>query len=489
MRLRFLLACACTFAAACGSEPAATTDAATGTDVAKTDATDAAPDTVSPDVTADAADATPPPPVLMCGKYKDESEFKPGPAGTLLANGVYFLAVQAKPFGDLQLFFKATIYAEGEAGEGGTIKFIGLRAIKKQTGEVTEPMAGACDVAVDKEGKFTIKFGDVVLPAKGSPTDTDVKLSLELHGKLNGDGTFCGLVEGKVPQFSVELTGSKFKAVPFGKEKNPPESSCEGNVAKVYKGIDKCPAVVAGKNSFTSAELKRDFQVLLPKAGLPAQPAPLVFLYHGVGGSSDSIIKDSGFASLLDKEQFVLVVPDSATPTDGKLKLDWYTGASLFDMDNPDLVYFDDLVKCVGDAFKTDPKRVYVTGMSGGGLATAFIALHRSKVVAAAAPMSGGYLHKWPPHDGKPAVMVTWGGPTDTAFEQKFDPFAQDLIANFKKDGHFVVSCEHTLGHKWPKDANVGAWKFLSAHTLDTKDSPLAKGLGSEFPAYCKIVP
>jgi dienelactone hydrolase len=183
------------------------------------------------------------------------------------------------------------------------------------------------------------------------------------------------------------------------------------------------------------------------------------------------------------------VAPRSERDKDGKapLKSDWYYGSPLFGADNPDLVFFDDLVKCLGSQFKTDSQRVYVTGMSGGGLMSTFLAIHRSSVIAAATPFSGGYLQPWPKASGKVPFVVSWGGPNDKAFQQNFDNMAKELIQGLRTDGHVVVACDHGKEHKWPAEGGAYAAKFLLAHTLD-KPSPFASGLGDGWPAYCKLV-
>lgn len=405
----------------------------------------------------------------------------------IIADGKYYMGMQVVPFG-IKLFFEADLVTEASAGGGGKIRSLALTAVSKEGVVVPGVIASAKEVVVAKDGSFKVDFGSLVLPAKGSPTSTDVPIELNLTGILKADSAFCGLVDGYVPSFKVALTGSKFKAVTWGKHTTSGETSCEGDPKKVYTGIATCPTLAVGKNAMKSAEIDRSFQVYLPDAGTPADAVPLVFLYHGVDGSGDGVLKETQFATLLKSESFVLVVPESARVNGTKLKTDWYYGSSLFGMDNPDLVFFDDMVKCASDQYKIDPKRIYVTGMSGGGLMTTFAAMHRGAKVAAAAPFSGGYLHAFAAPAHKLPMLITWGGKTDKAFEQDFDILAKELIGNFSKHGHFVVQCEHTTGHKWPLAMNAAAWAFLSVQRLGEPIVQFASGLPSAFPPYCKIV-
>jgi len=410
-------------------------------------------------------------------------------ANTLIKNGEYYMGVQAAPFGNLKLFFKVTLTASGALDAGGSLKTFEIRAVSSD-GWVGDPLATAKDIAVAKDNTFKITFDNLVLPAKTTPTGSDVPVSLILTGAIHKDNWFCGDVDGMVPDFGQALTGSKFRGVAWGTEKTPAESSCEGDNNPVYKHIVTCPAVAAGKNAMKSAERDRTFELRLPEGATPTDALPLVVLYHGVGGDAPGMIDESGYAKLLKTEKLILVAPNSerdAKTGKAVLKTDWYYGASLFDMDNPDLVYFDDIVNCVSKAYKIDAKRIYVTGMSGGGLESTFVGANRASVVAAAAPFSGGFLVKWPKYDHKVPFLVTWGGIEDTAYSQNFDTLAKQLIGYLVGSGNVTVQCNHGLKHVWPAEMTAASWKFLSSFTLDSKDNPFAAGLTAEFPKYCSL--
>lgn len=408
---------------------------------------------------------------------------------TLIKNGEYYLGVQAAPFGNLKLFFKVTLTAAGALDAGGIINSFEIRAVSAD-GWIGDPLATAKDIAVAKDNTFKITFDNIVLPAKTTPTGSDVPVSLVLTGVIHKDNWFCGDVGGMVPDFGQDLVGSKFRGVAWGTEATPAESSCEGDKNPVYKHIDTCPSINVGKNSIKSAERDRTFEVRLPEGPTPTDALPLVLLYHGVGGDAPGMIAESGYEKLLKTEKLILVAPNSerdAKTGKAVLKTDWYYGASLFDMDNPDLVYFDDLVNCVSNAYKIDPKRIYVTGMSGGGLESTFIGANRSAVVAAASPFSGGFLVKWPKYDHKVPFLVTWGGPEDTAYSQNFDTLAKQLIGYLVGAGNPTVQCNHGMKHTWPAEMTAASWKFLSSFTLDSKDNPFATTLPDVFPKYCSI--
>ena len=474
--------------AACSSSTSSTTstakDAASGDlgQAADTKAQDTASgaDTAASDTAAgDAAagDTTPAADIVI-------------PAGnTLIKDGEYYMGVQAAPFGNLKLFFKVTLTAGGALDGGGLLKTFEIRAVSAD-GWVGDPLASATNIVVAADNTFKVSFDNIVLPAKTTPTGSDVPVSLVLMGVIHKDNWFCGTVDGTVPDFGVTLAGSKFRGVAWGTEKTPAESSCEGDNNPVYTHIATCPSIAVGTNKMNSATRDRTFEVRLPAGDTPTDALPLVLLYHGVGGDAPGMITDSGYDKLLQTEKLILVAPNSERdPKTGVavLKTDWYYGASLFDMDNPDLVYFDDLVNCVSKTYKIDPKRIYVTGMSGGGLESTFIGANRAAVVAAASPFSGGFLVKWPKYDHKVPFLVTWGGANDSAYSQNFDTLAKQLIGYLLGAGNVTVQCNHGTGHKWPAEMTAASWKFLSSFTLDSTDNPFATSLPAVFPSYCSI--
>ena len=482
------LAAAASFVTGCGSTPAATGDDATaGTDDAAGDAKGG--DSSGGDATG--ADAS----------GSDALSTDAGP-NTLIANGEYYLAVNVVPFGGLILPFKATLVASGSLADGGKLASLELRAISEKETPiyVSEPIGLVQNVEVAKGGTFTASFTDpILIPAKAAPTGSDVHVSnFKLMGTIGADNSMCGDMSGTVVEFSKDVATSTFKAVKWTTQANPPESACTAIVVKHYPGIATCPALKAGVNTFTSAERTRRFTVVLPEpstaTGMPAEitqeSLPVVLLYHGVGGEMAGILGDTGFDKLVGPERFILVVPESERDSAGKpvSQTEWaYSVEAATGDDNADLVFFDDMVKCVSAQYKTNAKRLYITGMSGGGMMTVFTSFARSAVIAAAAPFSGGYLFKFPTLANKFPEMVTWGGATDAAFSQNFNTFALALIPALKADGQFSIQCNHGTGHKWPAAMTAADWAFLKNYAQGAANPIFTDPLPAVFPSYCTV--
>ncbi|HAN30010.1 MAG TPA: hypothetical protein DCQ06_00295, partial [Myxococcales bacterium] len=217
---------------------------------------------------------------------------------------------------------------------------------------------------------------------------------------------------------------------------------------------------------------------------------PIVMIYHGNTGSAASILKSMGWLQIQAAESedpFIIVAPETTAEVNGsKPVLDWRYGEKVFNLDNRELVLFDDLTKCVAEQLNGDANRVYVTGMSAGGMMSTFLSATRGAKIAASAPFSGGILHTWPKDATKTPMMFSWGGPTDNAYQQNFDTLALNLIKELDANGWWYAKCNHNTGHKSPITLVQKAWSFLKAHKLG--EGPKFKdGLPTDFPDFCVI--
>jgi poly(3-hydroxybutyrate) depolymerase len=214
----------------------------------------------------------------------------------------------------------------------------------------------------------------------------------------------------------------------------------------------------------------------------PEEGAPLVFVFHGIGGSADGILEGSMLPEMAQELGFALVVPEGFVVDDSAL---W----NVVSPENEDVAFFDDMLTCVKESVSIDDTRVYVTGHSNGGLFTSNLIRLRSEVLAAAAPISGGWFVELEAASRPIPTLVTWGGVADQAFEQDFNRLSLGLIDGLKEDGHVVVSCDHGQGHGFPLDVWPWLVEFLLAHEQGQEASPFAAGaLPERFADYCEVV-
>jgi polyhydroxybutyrate depolymerase len=153
----------------------------------------------------------------------------------------------------------------------------------------------------------------------------------------------------------------------------------------------------------------RTYNVHIP-AGLDlSKPAPLVFAFHGGG---QSISQYEGFVHLVPKSDsagFILIEPEGTISIPGLSPgtLDVWNAGNCCELAAQINTNVDDVgfVRAMLDTITTqvciDPKRVFATGFSNGGMLSHRLACELSDKIAAIASVSGGIgdvnLDKMPP--------------------------------------------------------------------------------------------
>jgi polyhydroxybutyrate depolymerase len=114
-------------------------------------------------------------------------------------------------------------------------------------------------------------------------------------------------------------------------------------------------------------------------------PKPLIVALHGGGGSADGFWRRSGLREAALDAGFVIVFPDSDGGhwNDGRLT----PRGKLVSVEN-DKEFLLSLVKRLVADRVADPKRIYITGHSNGGMMSFAMACHHPKIFRGMAPVS-----------------------------------------------------------------------------------------------------
>ena len=253
-----------------------------------------------------------------------------------------------------------------------------------------------------------------------------------------------------------------------------------------------CPTFAAGTNTFESDGRTRKFELYLP--GEP-KDAPLLFVWHGVGDTPTNAAAGFGASSVTAGRGGIVVAPYDCCGSGNaeccnQLFVWTYADTSST---QPDMTLFDDLLSCLHRQFDYDEQRVYSTSFSAGSLWTTHLLMHRAEYLAAVAIFSGGVgqnIQSYHTPARKVPALLAWGGTNDTYAMGyvKFYELMANLMAALLADGHFVVACDHGLGHTVPWGCTPWIHEFLFAHTWSTGTSPFAAaGLSDLYPDYCEI--
>jgi poly(3-hydroxybutyrate) depolymerase len=158
-----------------------------------------------------------------------------------------------------------------------------------------------------------------------------------------------------------------------------------------------------------------------------------------------------------------------------------------------DFEWADNVAACAIQNYNIDPRRIYATGCSAGGLATGVMTFARSNYLAASAPNSGGIapipgIDKLQNPKRVTPTMTMHGAPGSDVVIVDFSETSASLATSAKAHGGFVIDCNHGGGHCGsPAELQVAAWQFMKDHPFGVSPEPYASGLPASFPKYCKV--
>jgi polyhydroxybutyrate depolymerase len=137
--------------------------------------------------------------------------------------------------------------------------------------------------------------------------------------------------------------------------------------------------------------LKRTCDVYSP-AGAETEPRPLIFLFHGHGGSANQLIGRSGnpaphriWLEIAAREKLVIAVPLGAQSPDGSPGWNDCRADAESNPKTDDVAFIRELIEAVARSRAIDRRRIFASGVSNGGNMALRLALELSDQFAAAA--------------------------------------------------------------------------------------------------------
>lgn len=138
--------------------------------------------------------------------------------------------------------------------------------------------------------------------------------------------------------------------------------------------------------------IARSYIIDVPSDFTKRSNAPLVFVLHGGGGNAESAIRMSGFSDVALGDGAIIVYPEGSGRLRNKLKTWNATHCCGYAIENnvDDIAYFDQLIDYLLKFYSIDPNRIFVTGMSNGGMMSHQLAIALPHKIRAIAPVVGG---------------------------------------------------------------------------------------------------
>ena len=215
----------------------------------------------------------------------------------------------------------------------------------------------------------------------------------------------------------------------------------------------------------------RNYWLVRPEGIEKTKPAPLLMVLHGSAGSGEDMmtVTQRGFERLADKEKFVVVYPDA-------LERRWNDQGGTVDDVGFLLAIVD---KLVADGL-VDKNRIYVAGISNGGMMAQRLACEQADRIAGIATVAGG-LPEPLQATCKPAralpVLVIHGT------EDPIVPWSGGAVAGFEDFGK-VLSARETAKF-WAANNRCGDGGVIAAEPdRDPKDGTRVK---MEIFASCPV--
>jgi len=206
----------------------------------------------------------------------------------------------------------------------------------------------------------------------------------------------------------------------------------------------------------------REGLVYLP-AG--AAPAPVIFAFHGHGGSMHNAARSFSFHTLWPEAVVVylqgLKTPGKLTDPEGK-RSGWQ--ASAGDQGDRDLKFFDTVLAALRREGRVDEQRIYTTGHSNGGGFTYLLWAQRGAVFAAVAPSGAVGTRSIGGLTPKPMLHVA--GETDLIVKYAWQ---KAMIAAVLKLNQAGPGTPWKYGGEW-HDSSIGAptvvWVYKGGHAF-----------------------
>jgi polyhydroxybutyrate depolymerase len=225
--------------------------------------------------------------------------------------------------------------------------------------------------------------------------------------------------------------------------------------------------------------VEREALVYIPESA-KLTATPVVFIFHGHGGTMNQMFRSRGFDKLWPEAIIVspqgLNTPGRITDPNGNLP-GWQKGPG--DMGDRDLLFFDAMLKTLHEQYTIDDKRIYATGHSNGGTFTYLLLETRSDILAAAAPSAAAAIAAIPRIKPKPIMHIigekdplvkpAWQEATINGMlkvnscskEGKF--YATDAIIYPSSTGNPFIIYKHNGGHVFPQEANAVVIQFFKS--------------------------
>ena len=130
-------------------------------------------------------------------------------------------------------------------------------------------------------------------------------------------------------------------------------------------GADGETYLAAGERvlTFYQQGAPREFTMYVPNGLRATSIHPAVLLLHGGGGNGSAVAAQTGMSGAADTEKFIAVYPES----NGR---PWNDGRDTTSSSIDDVAYINSVLNTIGNQWQVDRTKIFVAGISNGGMMT-----------------------------------------------------------------------------------------------------------------------
>jgi len=177
------------------------------------------------------------------------------------------------------------------------------------------------------------------------------------------------------------------------------------------------PSLPAGDitRTLTHDGRERSYILHVPEALDFSQPLAVVFVFHGGSGNAQNALQMTEFNPVADQNGFLVVYPNGTGRLSSDRLLTWNGGSccAYAQENNVDDVGF---VRAIAADLQSltaiDPRRIYATGLSNGGILSHRLGCEAADLFAAIAPVAGT-LNFSPCNPSQPVSVLMFHGTAD----------------------------------------------------------------------------
>jgi polyhydroxybutyrate depolymerase len=274
---------------------------------------------------------------------------------------------------------------------------------------------------------------------------------------------------------------------------SPAVAACLSRAVLACLFLIACPPVGGApaleRREWTVEGVARQALVYVPPVAR-TNPAPVVFAFHGHGGTMQNAARTFGFHSRWPEAIVIypqgLNTPGRLTDPEGK-KPGWQK--EVGDQSDRDLKFFDAMLASLQQDFKVDARRIYATGHSNGGGFTYLLWAARGEKFAAVAPSASAAARAFAQLKPKPVLHVA--GENDTLVKFAWQQQTMAALRRLNQSGEGqpwenekgctlypakagppVVTFIHPGTHQYPAAAPALIVKFFQQHALPVAPKP-----------------